>query len=218
MQPPTGIYGELTFEHTYRGMPILPESVHGNYVDILETLYGQLADMTARHSKVFCVLFTLGFPSSGGYPPDNSVMQRFIDSFRTYLNRAGLDLRYCWVREQTEPNHQQHYHVSIFIDGDRTRSFYGRHQAEAEKFWGLALGIPSARGLVHLHEWTEQTDYTGNGGVMIRRPPVDQRGDWRQESVCAFFQRVSYLAKAATKTYAPMSTRRFAASQVRSRV
>lgn len=202
----------LLYANSYQGYDILPEPEDGNRIDILSRSLALLRTMTENHYRVLAVRFDLRFPDDGYVPhPDNRQIVRFMEAFADYLNGRGLDYAYLWTREQNRGEGRQHYHVLLLLDGDRTRSFHGGHMERATDIWNHVLRQPGYEGLVHHCPWSREQraglSCAVGGGLMLTRSAPDFAETFR-----TLFLRVSYLAKARTKTGMPHGKRVFGAS------
>jgi hypothetical protein len=202
----------LLYANSYQGYDIIPEPELGNRSDILSRFLAILLDMTGKHCRVFAVRFELRFPDEGFVPsPDNRQIVRFMEAYADYFKAEGLDYAYLWVREQDAGERRQHYHVVLLLDGNRTRSFYGGHMDHATDLWNHVLRLRGYEGLVHLCLWSWELEaerpYALGGGLMLARTDPGF-----EEAFRTLFKRVSYLAKARTKTGTPPGKRMFGAS------
>ena len=125
---------------------------------------------------------------------DNKLFISFQAVFMRNLTRQGLKPQYIAVREQSREKHQ-HYHVALFLDGQKTQSVYN-HINNAERLWENKLGLPAREesyGLID--DCTVSRDGKPQvNGVMLnpRDPDYEAKRD-------ECFYRASYLAKVNTK-------------------
>ena len=91
----------------------------GCYEVILRRTHEQIQAMLSHHCKVF--VFMVMFHSND-YSPINRLFSNFMRKFKKKL-AAKLGLKrmgYVWVRERDE-RAAQHYHLAIFIDGNKVQ-------------------------------------------------------------------------------------------------
>lgn len=172
------------------------------YLDRLWQVIHQALD---EYGRVFAFRVDLRFPTEHYAPgyDDNSVIERIFASFKAkirhnrnmaleanaYAHDTGV--RYVWCREIGQHG-VPHYHLAFFLNYDayctlgqyeigRENLFNRLHEA-----WASALGLPvhQVLGLVELPESPFR---------------ILKRGDI--QSIADFFNRASYLCKAATKHY-----------------
>lgn len=136
-----------------------------NYTDqencvpaIQERIEDLLFEGLDRHAKVLIVCFNVQFPADFDSPDDNSYFGSFIKEFSRYLRRfryygkkhyrkQSLDPLYIWSREQ-HCSHNQHYHVTICMDGTVITKMPTLRKAN--EIWNRLLGKEiNSRGLIH---------------------------------------------------------------------
>ena len=211
----------------WNGFRILmsPEGIIEDYLcAIHRTLYRAVTE----YPRVYVLRFDLHIPKSGQARTDQKAISRFMDSLRERLKadlarkaRGGkrvypCRLRYVWAREQKDSPFC-HYHVAIMlnrdayftlgkitkapdqtnacIDDEDSIDFIESTQARENMFtriiaaWASALKIEltEVKGLVHIPE---------NPGYSINRNAAESDQQFKD-----VFQRLSYLAKAITKSY-----------------
>ena len=89
----------------------------GVYPNIIEKIVEQLDTCLAIHKRVLVVRFDLSLDEYSG---DNHTISTFINRqkqrmFKTYRVK---NIGHAWKREQ-ETSKAQHYHVALFIDGNK---------------------------------------------------------------------------------------------------
>ena len=199
----------ITYERIYQGLSIMTDQERGLGCkeDILNKLHQLLSFVTCKHNKTLFIRFDLTFPQNMYVPTDNSLLSKFLDSFKTWLSRKGLDPHYLWVREQSREKHQ-HYHLILLLNGSLVQSCYPILQ-KAEYFWGLALGLIDARGLVDFC-FQSRNGAPQTNGLMLRRGTPEFPATF---NTC--FHWGSYLAKENTKGYGPGYTKEFGSSRIK---
>ncbi|UQZ88010.1 hypothetical protein C4J81_01765 [Deltaproteobacteria bacterium Smac51] len=198
---------QITFNPIYQELPIMTDEAHGLgcRTDILDRLCRLMTFYTQKHNKTLFIRFDLRFPEHFTVPEDNTILSKFLDSFKTKLTRMGLSPSYLWVREQSREKHQ-HYHLVLLLNGSLVQNFYHILQL-AEYYWGLALGC-DASGLVDFCLYS-RNGLPQSNGLMLRRNTLD--------FVPAFqtcFHWASYLAKENTKGYGPQWTKEYGSSRI----
>ena len=205
----------ITYENSYNGFSINNGSRKGLTLGLetrlLDKLHHLLFDMVSKHNKVFVMMFTLNFPSSGNFYGDNLLISRFTDSIRNHFDSIRdsqgrkLDSRGIWVREKSNSPSvvNQHYHFLILFDGNIIQSAFPKKEeyqvfTKIQELWYKRCQSYHEQ-LVTLHQ-PDDAPYN-RGGVMIKRskgqtlneiPLVDEVHYW-----------ISYLAKTNTKDNYP---------------
>lgn len=206
----------LTRQTTYYGLPVNASPAMPCNSAMLEQLLSIMQYMVSAHSKVLFVRLDFRFPLDYAVPPGNQLFIDFLENFIQNLKRLGFDPYRFWVREQPErkPPHlgqpapigRPHYHVCIFLNGNKIQSIGGLHQ-KATELWGFALNR-DATGLV----WDCTKDSHGNpqeNGIMIRRGAPDYETTFQ----CCFHW-ASYLAKTHSKELIPDRVKSFGYSRI----
>ena len=202
---------KLTTAPTYHNMPILTNADRGEAIDmsILGRIERQFDYAEATKSKNLFMRLDFHFPLEMDVPQDNEHFKHFASAFKKNLSRQGLKPQYVAVREQDESVHQ-HYHMALFLDGQKTRSCHN-HLQTAERLWAHELGIQTddagALGLVHHCDKDKDGNPLKNG--MMMDPNKDDYETVRDRC----FQRASYLAKESQKN-TPKGSREYFASRL----
>ena len=94
-----------------------------------------------RHSQVFLVHLTIGFPQSIYVDKDtkNDCFQYFIENYSRHLSLCELDHEYLWVREIGDERQRLHYHLLLLFNGHRLQFFSEDEICQARKYWQRAL-------------------------------------------------------------------------------
>ena len=92
----------------------------GVYPNIIEKIVEQLDICLATHKRVLVVRFDLHLRE---YSDDNHTISKFINRlkekiFKLKKYRRIKDIGHVWVRE-VETVKTQHYHVALFLDGNK---------------------------------------------------------------------------------------------------
>ena len=199
-----------TTAETFNGYPIMTDAERGLSCDtkILTEIERQFDYAEETKNKVFFMRYDIRFPE--GYThADNGVFRAFQSKFMKNLSRQGLKPQYVAVRERSREKHQ-HYHVALFLDGQKTQSIHN-HIQTAERLWDSALRLePRENGYGLIDDCT--TSRTGEkqiNGVMLRHDDPDMEA---KKDDC--FRRASYLAKTNTKGNAPKYQREMFSSRI----
>ena len=199
-----------TTESTYKNYSIMTDQKRGLSCDtsILRAIERQFNYAEESKSKTFFMRYDVRIPD-GMYLDDNKTFRDFQANFMKNLSRQGLKPQYIAVREQSKEKHQ-HYHVALFLDGQKTQSIHN-HIQTAERLWDNALGLePRENGYGLVDDCT--TSRTGDkqiNGVMLRPDDPDMKA---KKDDC--FRRASYLAKTNTKGNAPKFQREMFSSRI----
>ena len=199
-----------TTESTYKNYSIMTDQKRGLSCDtsILRAIERQFNYAEESKSKTFFMRYDVRIPD-GMYLDDNKTFRDFQANFMKNLSRQGLKPQYIAVREQSKEKHQ-HYHVALFLDGQKTQSIHN-HIQTAERLWDNALGLePRENGYGLVDDCT--TSRTGDkqiNGVMLR--PDDPEMEKKKDDC---FRRASYLAKTTTKGNAPKYQREMFSSRI----
>ncbi|HFQ9134094.1 TPA: inovirus-type Gp2 protein [Pseudomonas aeruginosa] len=196
----------LHYDKTYQGIPVMA-SKGPLVVNHLARLHMLMLTALRRHHRIYAIRFDLRLPEDKSMRPSdaltNNVIQRFVASYKKKIqidrsrarstnHRAhDSDVLYAWSRETAKQDHQ-HYHGIIFLNHDAYNSLgffeLGRNNNYNRliESWASALKIPvhNTKGLVNISK---------NAACRI------DIGD--RDSQKAFFERASYICKAATKQY-----------------
>lgn len=195
----------LHFDDHYQGLPI--QFNKGPFIrEYLDRLHQTLVRALGDYKRVFAFRFDLRFPdhlNEHNSNFDNQVIDRFIESFKAKLrhNRQmarrenvyahDTVVRYVWTREVGQLG-KPHYHFAVLLNYDafcsigKFESGRGNMFNRLHEAWSSALGLPATDvvGLVHF--------------------PVNCYYHLHNEDIVGisqFFERASYLCKAATKEY-----------------
>ncbi len=195
----------LHYDPVWNGYPVLAqrgplvnEYLHG----INETLWRA----TNEYPRVSLFLVDIRLPSRGVFRED-SFMTRFLASLKAQIeadifhkHRMGkrtypCRMRFVWAREISPSSDRSHFHVGLLLNKD-TYHVLGDFDATGGNMAAritravssaLAISFESARGLAHFPD--ESVRYLDANAL-----------DFGYQRAMVF-ERLSYLAKAATKHY-----------------
>ena len=184
----------------FEGMPVNCGLSNQFFVreDILKAIYVRLFFMVDNYSRVMILRYDLRFPSWFSYTNGDESLQRFINSFTTFLKRKRLDYHYVWVKEQNISDNV-HYHCVFLLDaGIFSSSLW--FDEKAKDLWSIACSdehYTAPPNLVHVakrrlddHDYFETT-------VLSKYEP------YFEDTLSECFYWLSYLAKVNTKIINP---------------
>lgn len=154
----------------------LPASMkgEGHYERILTAIQGQYDAILSHHCKVLVVRIDLHMRY---YTPKSQLLSEFFPKLKKKLkkrlqqNRVG----YIWCREQATAS-AQHYHIALMLDGNKNQKPHSII-ALVEEIW---------------QGWQQPKPYTPkNCYYLIKRDD--------EKAYFEAFDRMTYLAKVATK-------------------
>lgn len=186
-----------------KGVPIMINGVEyylphskagkGHFDRALKTIQGQFDAMLSYHCKVLVVRVDLRMKY---FTESNKMLSDFWDELkRTLDSRLGQKrLGYVWCREKGEMG-GHHYHVALLLDGNKHQTSHKIIDI-VEEIWER-WGQPKPR--------TPDNPY-----YMVYRHDT--------ESYLDAFNRVTYLAKVATKENLPQRKNKFSASRLKPKV
>jgi len=194
---------KITKQELYNNLPILTQSHQGYSKEILDKLYSMLLTYMTKHCKALFIRFDLHFPQEIMAPVDNSRLTHFCTNLKTKFKRANLDPCLFWVREQKEIGRNQHYHLILLLNGNKTQSAY-RHLEVVNTTWAAAV----SGGITNFCTEDKYGSPQRNG-IMIKR---NASGEIEGFKHC--FQWGSYLAKFESKGLAPSGIREYGCSNI----
>ncbi len=191
----------------YYGLSIQADESKGQgcYTDILQRILDMLIYYISKHNKLLFIRFDVRFPAEYYNDRSNQIFSEFIADLIKFYKRAGLDPVYIWVREQSCEKHQ-HYHCILLLDGNKIQSYH-HVLRQAEAMWNRKLGVEQL-GLINFCNKSRYGELQSNG-IMLRRNDENFSDVFNK---C--FHWASYLAKTATKDYAPLGIREFGSSRI----
>lgn len=162
---------------------------YGIFTKVLHRAIEQLEVCQKKWGRVFALRFDLR--QKDVVTQNSTMVSRFRKNLMRRLERQyGLhEMGYCWVREQ-EKAKAQHYHMVIFLDGDRVR--HSDNVIEVVKSAWEALNPVNKAGLCR-----NQFYFVDN-----------------EETKHALIKRISYLAKSRGKGYRPPQAKDYSCSRL----
>ena len=181
-------YGHVTHQPVYcyqgKDYPINTKVASGCYTQPLREIIQRIVEAVARYRRVLFVRLDL---SMGEEAATSERLSAFLKLASRYVRREyQTRLEYVWCRELETAKHQ-HYHLALFIDGDKLRH-PARLYEELAEIWqrkGGRLSIPE------------------NGYLMTD-----------DHNITEVVKRVSYLTKERGKGYRPNGARDFGYSRL----
>ena len=172
----------------------------GIYPNIIEKIVEQLDICLAIHKRVLVVRFDLSLDKYSG---DNHTISTFINRqkqrmFKTYgVKRIG-HIGHEWVREQEESK-QQHYHVALFLDGNKIQ-----HPS-------ALLQLIKAKWYKHGRLWIPKKKHVDDDGCFYF---IDQKKKDFKEQRGKVIYRLSYLGKTRGKGYKDVQAKNYSVSRL----
>ena len=181
-------------------------NIYSQRIEIDNKIQELVTYCTDKHSKVLVVRFDIRYPLLYDSQSNNSDISECMSYVIKKYKRDCLDPCYIWVREQNMSSNQ-HYHVALFLDGQRVRSY--RHVFDTvESAWGRVLGC-NVEGCIH--HCTDPDDIDSNG-IMLRSDDTGRYSE-RKHKV---FKILSYLSKSYSKAEDNDGIRNFGCTQLNS--
>lgn len=178
--------------HSFEGEPY-PINTHDGkfycYSEILEAGIRELNSMLIWHSKVLAIRLDI-------HPNENTKLNSnislFVDNLKKFIMRTYSTKRvgYVWVRE-TSTSKNQHYHLHIFVDGNKVQTSYKINNFVKRYFDGK-------RSSYHFPKDCYKMTF---------------RAD--KDSIHEVIYRFSYLAKVNTKCLVDKNVRNYSSSRVK---
>lgn len=181
----------VSIDNDMLSIQVSPERQLGSYLEILESMHGQMRAMESYHSRVLVVRLDFHLNE---YTDNNKPMTEFFQKLRKRMKKQYPEhtrMGYIWVREK-ERAKQQHYHVGLLLNANVIR-----HPA---KFIELCEAI--WQEMNHPKPYTPENAYY-----------TIKRDDYT--SFAEAFYRLSYLAKVRGKKYRPATVNDYSASRIK---
>ena len=186
--------------HNYKEEELFINSSNtkGIYPTIVEQIVEQLDICLAIHKRVLVVRFDLSIDE---YTGDNRTISTFINRLKEKLFKLKRyrmkDIGHVWVREQEEAK-QQHYHVALFLDGNKIQ-----HPSKL-------LQLIKAKWYKHGRVWIPKKERVDDDGCFYyieKKNFVEERGK--------AIYRLSYLAKTRGKGYKDIQAKNYSVSRLK---
>ena len=170
----------------------------GIYSEDLKAMLGQFEAILSYHCKVMFIRFDLHLTE---YSKDNAIVSKYFNSLSPKIKRE-FDLKryaYVWCREQNKAK-AQHYHVGLFVDGNKYQSPHYIIEFCRELWESLDQ--------VFSYCWSEHREENRQHFNAIR-------GSWEDYQEVIYW--LSYLAKSYTKDKRPKTTNKYGTSRLKKR-
>jgi len=161
----------------------------GVYLEILEGFVRQLDIALSIHKRLMVYRFDLKVKQ---YSNNNKVMSNFINRTKQWIKRSyDIDnIGYVWVREH-EQSKKLHYHLAIFLDGDKIR-YPNKLFKKLKEMWKPHGHMPTIANPYYFID--KHNQFIVRGEVIYR---------------------VSYLAKIRAKGYRHPQTKDYGTSRLK---
>ena len=90
-----------------------------------------------EHERIKFIRLQIDYPDDYQVS-DNSKFQAFIENYRRYLSRHGLDPHYVWITENTDTNRLRHQ-LTLLTNADAVYAEFNIDKAR--ELWRCTLGI-----------------------------------------------------------------------------
>lgn len=160
----------------------------GVYLEIINRLIQQLDISYSLHKRVLVVRIDLHLEQ---YTPKNEVISKFINQIKQWISRnyKMKNIGYGWVRE-LEKAKSQHYHLVLFLDGNRIR-YPNKLLRKIKEVWAKNGHVPTIK---HPYYFINKKNYKDERNKVINR--------------------ISYLAKIRGKRYRAPQTKDYQTSRL----
>lgn len=163
-------------------------ATYGVYLNILNRALDQLDVCISKWKRVFVIRFDL---HQKYHAPDNKMVSKFRKNLARRIERQyeSFEMGYAWCREQ-EKAKGQHYHVALYLDGDKVNHSSRISKMIRETWEALKVG-----NTVHIPKncYYNITDNESKREVVYR---------------------ISYLSKQRGKGYRPPQTKDYGTSRL----
>ena len=172
----------------------------GVFPVIVEKSVEQLDICLAKFGRVLVVRFDLSLDEYSG---DNHTISVFLNRLKEKLfklkkYRRIKDIGHEWVREQEEAK-QQHYHVALFLDGNKIQ-----HPS-------ALLQLIKAKWYKHGRLWIPKKKHVDDDGCFYF---IDQKKKDFKEQRGKVIYRLSYLGKTRGKGYKDVQAKNYSVSRL----
>ena len=173
----------------------------GVFPVIIEKSVEQLDICLAKFGRVLVVRFDLSLDEYSG---DNHTISVFLNRLKEKLfklkrYRRIRDIGHVWVRE-VETAKTQHYHVALFLDGNKIQ-----HPS-------LLLQLIKAKWYKYGRLWIPKKEHVDDDGCFYF---IDKKKkDWEKQRRKAIY-RLSYLGKTRGKGYKDIQAKNYSVSRLK---
>ena len=189
--------------HTFNdeNLYINSSETNGVFPVIIEKSVEQLDICLDKFGRVLVVRFDL---SMDEYTGDNQTISIFLNRLKEKLfklkrYRRIRDIGHVWVRE-VETAKTQHYHVALFLDGNKIQ-----HPS-------LLLQLIKAKWYKYGRLWIPKKEHVDDDGCFYF---IDKKKkDWEEQRRKAIY-RLSYLGKTRGKGYKDIQAKNYSVSRLK---
>jgi len=172
----------------------------GIYPNIIEKTIEQLDICLDQFGRVLVVRFDLSLDEYSG---DNHTISIFLNRLKDKLfklkkYRRIKDIGHVWVREQ-EVSKQQHYHVALFLNGNKIQ-----HPSKL-------LQYIKAKWFKHGRLWIPKKKHVDDDGCFYF---IDKKKEGFKEQRGKAIYRLSYLGKTRGKGYKNVQAKNYSVSRL----
>jgi|SaaInlV_110m_DNA_1040235.scaffolds.fasta_scaffold07821_2 hypothetical protein len=160
----------------------------GIYLEILTRIISQLDIAYSIHKRLLVLRFDLHLSH---YTSNNEVISKFLKRTKQWISRNYniKDIGYAWVRE-VERAKVQHYHLVLFLDGDKIR-YPNKLTKHIKETWSDNGYMPTIKNPYYFLDKHNHKEMRGEA-----------------------INRISYLAKTRGKRYREPQTKDYGASRL----
>ena len=181
-------------------LKILSDEKYGVFPYMIERIVDQLDTCIAIHKRVLVVRFDLSLDEYSG---DNHTISIFLNRLKEKLfklkkYRRMKDIGHVWVREQ-EVSKQQHYHVALFLNGNKIQ-----HPSKL-------LQYIKAKWYKHGRLWIPKKEHVDDDGCFYF---IDKKKEGFKEQRGKAIYRLSYLGKTRGKGYKDAQAKNYSVSRL----
>jgi hypothetical protein len=138
----------VTYEPTYRGLPIQARPGFGLRTEILDVLHELFSQTMDRFQTFAAVMLDIRIPPDVFFSDSDRSIRRFISGFIEGLKQQGIGALYIWVRKHPDYSSDAHYVAVLLLDAR-----YGQnpdlHLAQANALWAEEVEVAQSNGMIH---------------------------------------------------------------------
>jgi hypothetical protein len=163
------------------------------------------SEMVYKHSKVLVMKFIIRYPQDYELETQtNLLLSKFFHSLCKYYKNKSVEIKYLATREHLRSEHP-HYHLAIFIDGNKIQSNYAIH-TKANSIWQKLVNS-ERDGLIS----KVSTEY--NSKEMVFK--YEKSSDVNQQYFNFILENLKYLSKIYSKDKTPRHTNVYVCSRLK---
>ena len=154
---------------------------------ILKAIDNVMDDYNDHHSKMFAMRLDVHLPEGTDQRKIMVFNHRFIESQKN----KGYDPAYVMVREIGEERGNVHYHMALFLNGQKIESTYYVFK-DAER---ILINVAGPGGVIH------QCNIGHRNGIMVRRDDPDSRNLQEAQRQMSYMAKTNQKENVKGKTY-----------------